>query len=339
MNFPKHILVFRFSAMGDVAMAVPVIRALISKYTELKITIVTRGFFTPFFRDMPNVEVFSIDTKGEHKGLLGLYKLSNELKKLKFDAIADIHNVLRTKILKLFLSERVVQIDKGRTEKNALISGRQFEQLKSTHQRYIDVFDQLGYPVEVSQPMFPEKIILNAKLKNFISNSELSLIGLAPFAAHKGKMYPLDKMRKVITALSQHYSIILFGGGHNETEILNSIENEFDNVTSVAGRLSLDEELDIISNLDVMISMDSGNGHIAAMLGVKVITIWGVTHPFAGFTPFNQPEKHQLTADRNQYPKIPTSIYGNTFPKGYEIAAGSVSVKQIVDKVESVLAS
>ena len=93
----------------------------------------------------------------------------------------------------------------------------------------------------------------------------------------------------------------------------------------------------IISNLDVMLSMDSGNAHIAAMMGVKTITIWGVTHPYAGFVPFNQPEEFCLLADREKFPKIPTSVYGNTFPKDYENAAGSISVETIVNKVISLL--
>ena len=65
----------------------------------------------------------------------------------------------------------------------------------------------------------------------------------------------------------------------------------------VAGKLSFSEELDTISNLDCMISMDSGNAHLAAMYGVKVITIWGVTHPFAGFAPFHQPKEYSLLPD------------------------------------------
>ena len=57
--------------------------------------------------------------------------------------------------------------------------------------------------------------------------------------------------------------------------------------------------------------MDSGNGHLAAMYGIPVITVWGVTHPYAGFAPFLQPEENSITADREQFPLIPTSVYGN----------------------------
>ena len=333
-NNPKHILVIRFSAMGDVAMTVPVIRAFTEQYPEVKITILTRAFFKPFFQDIENVEVYLADLKGKHKGIYGLYRLSKELKALQFDVVADLHNVLRSKILKFFFTgKKIVQLDKGRTEKKALTSGKLFQQLKTTHQRYTDVFAALDYSIDLSNPKFSIPKPLTENLHQFISNKAFKTIGIAPFAAHKSKMYPLEQMEAVIATLSKDYNVILFGGGENEVKILNEIEVKYNNVTSVAGKLTLEEELILISNLDVMLAMDSGNAHIAAMLGIKVITIWGVTHPFAGFAPFNQPNDYTLLANREQYPLIPTSVYGNKFPEVYENAAGSILVEDIVAKV------
>ncbi|TYA75025.1 glycosyltransferase family 9 protein [Seonamhaeicola marinus] len=323
--------------MGDVAMTIPVIRAFTQQYPEIKVTVLTRAFFVPFFRDLNNVEVFPVEVKGKHKGFLGLYKLSKELRKIDVQAVADLHNVLRSNILKLFLfGKPFIQIDKGRKEKKALVSGERFEQLRTTHQRYAEVFNELGFKLDLSSPTFPKKVALKKHLNVLLSDSRKN-IGIAPFAAHKSKMYPLDLMLKVIDQLSENYKVILFGGGRKEIEILNGVESKFDNVINAAGKLSLNEELDVISNLDVMLSMDSGNAHIAAMLGVKVVTIWGVTHPFAGFTPFNQPKDYTLMADRSQYPKIPTSVYGNKYPEGYEKAASSIEPKTIVDRIKSII--
>lgn len=334
----QHILVMRLSAMGDVAMSVPVLRALTTQYPQLKVTVLTRPFFKPFFRDLDRVEVFGADLKTEHKGVLGLYKLYKVLKEKRIDAVADIHNVLRTNILKVFfLGTPFKQIDKGRKAKKALVSGEIFKPLKATHQRYADVFTALGFPVSLSNPEFPKPVNLSEKLQDLTGNRQSKWIGIAPFAAHEAKMYPLDSMKSVIAELSKTYKIFLFGGGAKEIEVLNQIQNTFSNVVNLAGQLNLDEELDVISNLDVMISMDSGNGHMAAMLGKKVITIWGVTHPYAGFAPFHQPDDYALTANREQYPKIPTSIYGNTFPDGYENAAGSIVPETIIEKIKSVI--
>ncbi len=335
---PKHILVIRLSAMGDVAMTVPVLRAFSQQFPNVKLTVLTREFFTPFFRDLSNIEVFHADLKGNHKGLFGLYKLSIELKKLNIDAIADLHNVLRSKILKVFLSGiECIQIDKGRAEKKALVSGKVFRQLKTTPERYTNVFKQLGFPIDITNPTFPEKKTLSNKTLNIVEIDTKKLIGIAPFAQHESKMYPLDLMKDVIAQLSKKHKIILFGGGPQEVELLNNIENNFDNVINTAGKLSLDEELDVISNLDIMLSMDSGNAHLAAMLGIKVISIWGVTHPYAGFAPFNQPFDYALLSDRNKYSKIPTSIYGNKYPEDYKEVSRSISTNLVVEKIDSII--
>ena len=332
---PKHILVIRQSAMGDVAMTIPVLRAFTKQYPEIKLTVLTREFFKPFFRDLENVSVFSADLKGKHKGFFGLLELSKELRTLGIDAIADLHNVLRSKILKIFLLDlKIIQLDKGRSEKKALVSGKIFEQLKTTHQRYKDVFEKLGFPIQESEIEFPERSELNLKTLQVVGKKTTGWIGIAPFAAHKSKMYPLELMEEVIKELSKNYRVLLFGG-KAEADYFGTLENE--NVISIAGKLSLDEELDVISNLDVMLSMDSGNAHMAAMMGIKVVTLWGVTHPYAGFYPFHQDESFSLLADRTKFPKIPTSIYGNTFPEGYENCMQTIRSEDIIQKIEHII--
>ncbi|HEX9826659.1 MAG TPA: glycosyltransferase family 9 protein [Flavobacteriaceae bacterium] len=334
----KHILVIRLSAMGDVAMTVPVLRALTQQHPDIKITVLTRAFFYPFFKNIPNVTVYAAEVNKKHKGLFGLFRLSNELKTLQIDAIADLHQVLRSRFLKLFLlGKKAVQIDKGRAEKKALVSGQLFRQLKTTHQRYADVFAQLGFPVDLSNPTFPKKESLSQNVSKIAGNKTKKWIGVAPFAAHESKMYPLDLLGQVIEALSKTHKVVLFGGGTNEIEILNALENKFQNTINVAGKLTLEEELNLISNLNAMLSMDSGNAHIAAMLGVKVVTIWGVTHPYAGFAPFNQPEDYMLLSDRKQFPRIPTSVYGNKYPENYREASRSIAPETIIKKIESII--
>lgn len=337
----KHILVIRLSAMGDVAMTVPVIRAVIQQHPELRITVLTREFFSPFFRDLKNVSVFPVDVKGKHKGFLGLYRLARSLKLENVEAVADLHNVLRSNILKFFLLGKCfIQIDKGRKDKKALVSGKLFKPLKTTHQRYVDVFEKLGFKVDLSYPNFPGPYPIYERMEHIIESHgkrNKKWIGIAPFATYESKIYPLVLMREVIEELSKKYKIFLFGGGENEIVQLKKIADSHKNVTNLAGKLHLDSELNVISNLDVMLSMDSGNAHIAAMLGVKVVTIWGVTHPYAGFMPFNQPEDYALVADREKFPKIPTSIYGNKYPENYKEAPGSISPETIVNKIKSIL--
>ena len=143
-------------------------------------------------------------------------------------------------------------------------------------------------------------------------------------------------MQDVINKLAENNNnkIFLFGGGNKEIEILNQFASQKENVITIAGKLKFEEELKLISNLDIMLSMDSGNSHIAAMLGIKVITLWGATHPYAGFLSFNQPMDSALVSDREKYPLLPTSVYGNKKVEGYEDAMRSISVESVVKKIE-----
>ena len=338
-----HILVIRLSAMGDVAMAVPVLRVLAQTYSELKITVLSRPFFKPFFEDIPNLDFLEADVYGEHKRF-GLLKLANEAKDLGIDAVADLHNVIRSKIITKYLKFKGIDtatLDKGRAEKKALIAakGEAISQLKTTHQRYADVFEKLGFPLNLGKHIAPPKKRLSPKLNGLLGVESKKLIGIAPFAAYQSKMYPLSLMAEVIRELDRtdKYRIFLFGGGKKEIKLLKEMEIPFANVTNVAGKLSFEEELALISNLDLMLSMDSGNGHLAAMYGVPVVTLWGVTHPYAGFVPFKQPDNNQLLSDCKEYPLIPTSIYGNKFPKGYDDAMKTISPETVVQKVRELL--
>lgn len=329
--------------MGDVAMTVPVLSVLAKTYPELKITVLSRPFFKPFFEEITNVDFLEADVYGEHKRF-GLIKLANEAKELGIDAVADLHNVIRSKVITRFLKFKGLKtatIDKGRAEKKALVSakGENISPLKTTHQRYADVFEKLGFPIDLRQYISQPKKRLSPKLNGLLGIEPKKFLGIAPFAAYQSKMYPLSLMAEVIRELdrSDKYRIFLFGGGKKEIDQLKKIENPFANVTNVAGKLNFEEELSLISNLDLMISMDSGNGHLAAMYGVPVVTLWGVTHPFAGFAPFNQPESNQLLAEREKYPLIPTSVYGNKFPAGYDEAIKTISPEIVVLKIIEVL--
>lgn len=321
-------------------MTVPVLRAFQQQYPEVKLTILTRKFFRPFFRDLKQVSFIDFDPKGAHKSILGLYKLSRAIAKKKPKAIADLHNVLRTNILKFFLRGiNLKQIDKGRNEKKALVSGKSFKPLKTTIKRYADVFEQLGYPLDLQNLEFPKNPELSSKLYNLIGQDHKKWIGIAPFAAFKGKMYPLDLMEQVIQGLGETYKIILFGGGDMERQLLKTLDKKYDSCISLVGVLTLDEELDVIGNLDVMLAMDSGNAHMAAMMGVAVVTLWGVTHPYAGFSPFNQPKHYNILADREKFPLIPTSVYGNKAPESYLDAMRSIPPNSVVEKLEEILRS
>ncbi len=325
-------------------MTVPVLLSLCRQNPEVRIVFVTRPHFTPILRRVPNLQVYPFEAKGRHKGLSGLWRLYRDLQQTPFDGIADLHAVLRTGILRVFFSgsgRPFKKLDKERRDKRRLTSWthKDFRPLKSTHQRYADVFRSLGFAFELTpedllkpEP-WPEAFDLQG------AQSRTTCIGIAPFAAHQGKCYPESRMKELIEMLGARpgLRVYLFGGGQRETEILRGWEREYGHCICVAGKATLSDELALISNLALMVSMDSGNGHLAAMYGLPVITLWGVTHPYAGFAPFDQPEENFMLADRERYPAIPTSVYGNKQPKGYERVMETIPPVRVYNRILEIL--
>jgi ADP-heptose:LPS heptosyltransferase len=301
--------------MGDVAMTVPVIRHLLHDYPDLKLTFVSDKKFAPLFSEINRCHFVSADLKGKHSGIFGLFRLFKQIGQTgKITAIADLHQVLRSNVLKFFFKltgVKIISIDKGRIEKKKLTSqkNKSLHQLPSGFERYAEVFRQLGYPVSLNPSVLnPSKLPLPVNTKILFENT--INIGIAPFAKHAEKMYPLQKMKSVVEEMSKmNISIFLFGGGNTEQMILEEWQNEFKgNVFNVAGKYNLKEELALISNLKLMCSMDSANMHLASLFNVPVVSVWGPTHPFAGFYGWGQHENNIIDVQLNCRP---CSVYGN----------------------------
>lgn len=344
----EHILIIRFSAMGDVAMTVPVVYSLASQYPQLRITVLSRGYARPFFEDLaPNVGFMEADVKHEYHGIKGLNALYRRLAAKNFTAVADFHNVLRSSYLRMrFNVDRVsvAHIDKHRSGRRRLIdeNSKVLEQQPTSFQNYADVLSELGYPVELKFTSIfpPEGGNINMLLAVIgPKKSYQKWIGIAPFAAHQGKIYPENLMEQVIKELISKYPqarIFLFGRGSHEYETLNLWANKYPSCVNVADKLEgIPQEMILISHLDIMISMDSANMHLASCVNVPVISVWGATHPYAGFMGWGQDYDNAVQLD---IPCRPCSIYGNKpCLRGDYVCLKNIPPEQIVDRVRIIL--
>jgi len=339
-KLPRRIMAVRLSSLGDVAMLYPVLKVMEQNYPDTEILLVSRPFFRPVFQDLRNVRFIPADVDKKYKGLRGLWKLFRELKKYQPEIFLDLHDVLRTKILRsLFrLSGIPVKvINKGRKEKRRLVKRplKESKPLKTTHERYADVFRKAGFKVDLSdfKPVKPQP---DNQIRLFLTPfQDVKRIGIAPLAKHPGKQYPLGGTKEVIARILQErpdINIFLFGSP-DEKALLDSINPDPDRVFNLAGIFPFDQELQLIGQLDLMLSMDSGNGHLAANYGVPVVTVWGITHPYAGFAPFGQKPEQQILPDTEKFPLLPCSIYGNIICPGYEKIWDDVLPEHIAEKV------
>lgn len=318
-------------------MCVPVLRALQNRYAHLYLTVLTPRFLQPFFRGIPRIEFFAPDLKGRHKGLRGLVRLWRDLG--RFDGVADLHDVLRSKVLRgLFRSQGtpVRHIDKGRAAKRALTSSRHkhLEPLRPTVVRYAEVFRRMGFALpEIPLPV-RMRYPLSETTAQIVGEKRERWIGIAPFAQHQGKIYPLEQMEKVIAGLArcEGVRLFLFGGGAREKAYAEAVASGVERVTPMIGRVSLQEELELISQLDLMVSMDSSALHMASLVGVPVISIWGATHPYAGFYGFGQDPADAIQRD---LACRPCAIYGNKPCRWGDFRCmGQIPPSEIIEKVK-----
>ncbi len=305
MQTIRRLLVIRLSALGDICMTLPVIDSVCRAYPNIEFTLLTSqagAIVAATVLHHPNLKLRSIN-KRDYNGITGLNRLYKELQSLRFDAVADLHDVLRTKWLtfRFRLSGKpVVRIDKGRQEKKALVAKAIERQLKSGIERYQDVFRQLGmkFEVDYSKPELD-------------GQQEENAIGIAPFAQHQGKIYPAPLMRQVIDQLvasRPDLRIYLFGG-KDEQSILDVWASAHpQQIINLAGQQSIDADIRKMASLRLMLSMDSANMHLASLVGLRCLSIWGATHRYAGFLGYGQCEEDCIELEM---PCRPCSIYGN----------------------------
>ena len=345
----EHLLIIRFSALGDVAMMVPVVYSLATQYPHLRITVLSRGFARPFFDGLaPNVGFMEVDLKKEMKGITGLNALYRRLKAKHFTAVADMHGVLRTHYLRqrfLIDGYHVAHIDKHRTGKRRLVrqKDKQMVQLPTSFQNYADVLSRLGYPVRLEfKSIFPPqggnlRLLSPADLQE--KKTFEKWIGVAPFAAHQGKVLEPEKTEQVVRMLLQKHPnarIFLFGRGEKEDQHFTEWCKEFPTCVFVSQHLqSMSQELILMSHLDVMLSMDSANMHLASLTGIPVVSIWGATHPYAGFMGWNQTKDNAIQADLDCRP---CSIFGQKPCKRGDYACmNMIKPEIVVEKVNTLL--
>ncbi len=337
----RHILVMRLSAMGDVALSVPVVASVLQQYPDVHITFLSNPRFAAMFEGLPRLEFFGVDTKNKYKGFFGIFSLWHDLRKLRhFEVMVDLHDVLRSMVLRsLFRMSGVPfrRIDKGRQAKKALVAqgkDKVLQPLKSSVQRYADVFAAAGLSVQVQF----EGLFQKSSVSTPLGAKQGYWVGIAPFAQHTGKIYPLHLMLQAVQLLAAMPDVHLFffGGGAQEKSVLQDWQNQVPGTTSLAGKYPLATELQIISQCDALVSMDSANMHLASLVGTPVVSVWGATHPFAGFYGYHQKESNIVQVDGLDC--RPCSIYGNKpCLRGDYACLNNIPPSLIVEKVKSLL--
>lgn len=301
-------------------MTIPVVYDACMSNPDDRFYFITKKHQAQLFVNPPaNLQVVTVDF-ANYRGIDGLWRLASSLmKRFKIDLFLDLHDVLRTKVLRTLLTLRGVRcysIHKGRVAKKRLTREHHkvLIQLKSTVKRYEEVFHHAG--LKLNTPFLSLFGSGKGDTLDFTSVTAPKQPGeywvaVAPFAQHRGKIYPFDLLEKVVAQLNElpNTRIFIFGFGPEETAQIALLAHKYNRVANMAGAaIGMGNELSLLSHCDVMLSMDSANMHLASLVGLRTVSLWGATHPYAGFMGFNQSIDDAVQLDMTCRP---CSIYGN----------------------------
>lgn len=339
-DFKQRILVIRFSALGDVVMTVPVVKAFLSANPSIEIIMLSDARMADLFQGIDRLIFVGADLKKKHKGIGGIYRLFKQLKKgYQFNQVADLHGVIRSHILRFLFrvsKKSTAVIDKGRFEKFALVrkENKIYRPLKHSTERYLEVFKQLGYKSVGILDAATNGITHTSKDVQGL-NKKIN-IGFAPFAKHTTKMYPLDKFLEVIRYFdNEKYALYFFGGGPVEMAFIKEWENKFEHAIPFHHDRGLSNEISLISKMHVMVTMDSANMHLASLAKVPVVSIWGPTHPHAGFYGLGQDPQHAVQVS---LACRPCSVFGNKKCwRGDHACMNEIEPQSIIEKILQVV--
>ena len=264
---PRHLLVLRTSAMGDVAMLPHALRALMSAYPDLRVTVASQAMFRPFFAGL-EVGWLDVDVRDRHHSLRGMWKLAAEARRLGVDAVADVHDVLRSQAFDLAMrlhGIRVARIRKGRAEKRRFIrcGGRGMAPLRHTVLRYCDVFRHLGFVFDDPAPVVRHGASQPLR-------GETRRVGrLRPLLGPPGQDLPRAAAPRSGAAARRTLRAASSSTAEAATRRPSPKRWSAPTRTSrpFGARSRFAGEIDLIANLDCVVTMDSLVMHLAALVG------------------------------------------------------------------------
>ncbi|NLA15897.1 MAG: glycosyltransferase family 9 protein [Bacteroidales bacterium] len=338
-NKQTHVLCLRFSALGDVAIAAVVLKAYAQENKEVQFTFAGPPIPAPLFEGLANLAYLPLDRKQPVRLLL------RQLKTVNPTHIADLHSVLRTFLLRtafFFKGVPVTFLHKGRGARRRLLAGHRLPSrclpashlsvrsgapatLKPMYLRYADVLEKLGF----TAPSFDLTDIIP------LPPAPWKKVGIAPFARHRGKQWSPERMREIARRLAEQGTFVyLFGGGTEEITQLKEWTKDHRHIQLGSGVEEpgcFRSQLAAMAALEVMISMDSANMHFASALRIPVLSVWGATHPKAGFYGYRQDPAGAIQLPLNCRP---CSIYGaGTCRRGTHECLENLTVEHVMSYV------
>ena len=303
MQETLKILVVRFSSIGDIVLTTPVVRML-KKKLNAEVHFLTKRPFISLLKNNPNIDtIFQINNS--------IREVVSDLKKENYDYVIDLHNNLRTQILKIRLGVKSKSFNKINWEKFLLISFKK-NILPDIHivDRYLETVKFLG----IENDKQGLDLFLSENDKVDLGPFQKKYIAFAIGGQHATKILPTEKMISICKKLNK--PILLIGGPADKLRG-EKIANACSEVVNTCGKYSLLQSAFLIKESDLVISHDTGMMHIAAAFKKKIFSVWGNTIPRFGMAPYMAHEKSKMIEVQNLSCRPCSKIGFDNCPKGH----------------------
>ncbi len=338
----RTILVLRFSSIGDIILTTPVLRAMRARWPEARITFVTRARFAGLLKGNPAVD--EIEILAEPGGYAEQDRLAARLERRRWDLLSDLHNSLRSRILRRRVPAGVVTVyRKPLFRRSLLIYGRvdlYGPNPASVPERYAEALSGLGVrldggPCEL-HPSGEDFEFFSGKLPPRWRD-ERPFLALAPGAAWPVKRWPPERFAEAAAALCAAHGLrALVLGGEQEREICGRVCRALGPELSLnlAGELPILASAAALSRARLLIANDTGLMHAATAVGAPVAAIFGPTTRHFGYFPYRAASR---VAETPLYCRPCTHNGRARCPLGHFRCMRDIKPRQVIAAAEELL--
>lgn len=326
MRPPSKTLVIRFSSIGDVVLASPLLRVLRSRFPKSQIDFLTRKEYADLVRFNPNVNfTYEFDAS---EGFAGLRRMKSVLKEERYDLIVDLHNSIRSRFVRSMRGVKAVVVDKRIPERTLLVKFKKnsYAGIVPVADRYLETLSEYGISSDGkgAELHLPDDVLFGvaSRVAKLHLNRFEHVLGLCPFARHATKEWPAERFAEVGKRFvaEKAGAVMIFGGKADvpRATTLSAVLRRHsgdERVIDWTGELTLAESAAAFQYCDVVLTNDSGLMHMAAAMQKRLVAVFGSTVEEFGFFP---PRETSIVIEQKGLACRPCSHIGrDTCPEGH----------------------
>jgi ADP-heptose:LPS heptosyltransferase len=328
-SFKIKFLITRFSSIGDIVLTTPVIRCLKEQVEGSEVHFLTKKNFAPVLAGNPYIDQLHL-----YDG--NLAALIDALRAEQFDYHIDLHQSLRSRILKARLGVLSFTFDKINFRKWLMVKLK-IDRLPRVHivDRYLETlkyFDVVndGKGLDFFIPAGDE-----VPLSRLPAAFSKGYVALVLGAKHATKQLPVHKLVELAQGLA--CPVVLLGGPDEMAISREVSEASSELVHDTCGKYNLNQSASLVKQARLVISHDTGLMHIASAFHKPLFSVWGNTIPAFGMYPYLPGEASRIFEVQGLSCRPCSRIGYQACPKGHFRCMNEIPIDDIIAQARKII--